>query len=364
MRAGEESFERLRAALDELAAADAAELVAEARAEARARVRSMLSDALAHSMLEHARGALRHGISAAPAGAPSEPRGTRTRPGTESEPRGTPRPHSEGDAQPDARASARYVYGVIDSTTASLPTDLAGIGDTQVKAVSGGDLAAVSSLVPEAEFDESELKAHLSDMAWVETVAREHEHVLDEVGKLTTVIPMRMCTVYRTEDGVREMLDREGAALRDALEHLRGKREWGVQAFFSRARARPSKDGQTEAAGGPSTGVAYMQRRREEQELEAQLAQLVDQAGEEIHEHLQTITVEAAVNPPHRPEVDGRPDEMVLNGVYLVEDSALERFRDAVRNLQARFSATGLELVITGPWPPYHFLPGSIGAAW
>ena len=50
MRAGDESFERLRKAIDELAVGDAAELLSEARAEARARVRSMLSDALAQSI--------------------------------------------------------------------------------------------------------------------------------------------------------------------------------------------------------------------------------------------------------------------------------------------------------------------------
>ena len=52
MPRSDDSLERLRAALDELAAADAADLLNEARIEARARVRATLTDALAHSMLE------------------------------------------------------------------------------------------------------------------------------------------------------------------------------------------------------------------------------------------------------------------------------------------------------------------------
>ena len=43
VKAGDESFERLRAALQEIATSDAGELLADARAEARVRVRSMLS---------------------------------------------------------------------------------------------------------------------------------------------------------------------------------------------------------------------------------------------------------------------------------------------------------------------------------
>src|SRR5437868_15295185 len=55
MRTSDESFEHLRAAIDQLVASDAAKLLAEARGEARARVRSMLSDAFAQSMIEHVR---------------------------------------------------------------------------------------------------------------------------------------------------------------------------------------------------------------------------------------------------------------------------------------------------------------------
>src|SRR5947209_17539189 len=91
MRAGDESFERLRAALEELAVADAAEVLAEARVEARVRVRSMLSEALSHSMLEQVHEQLE------PPPTPS--------------PREQPRPRvAERDS---AGASAWYVYGVV-----------------------------------------------------------------------------------------------------------------------------------------------------------------------------------------------------------------------------------------------------------
>ena len=49
---------------------------------------------------------------------------------------------------------------------------------------------------------------------------------------------MRMCTVYRSEGGVREMLIRDAEPLLDAIDQLGGKAEWGVKVFTDLARAR------------------------------------------------------------------------------------------------------------------------------
>jgi hypothetical protein len=55
---------------------------------------------------------------------------------------------------------------------------------------------------------------------------------------------------------------------------------------------------------------------------------------------------------------------MVLNGVYLVSDDGAHAFHEEVHALQSELEAGGIELVATGPWPAYNFVPGEIGAAW
>jgi hypothetical protein len=240
-------------------------------------------------------------------------------------------------------------------------TAVPGLDGQSVEPVIEGHLAAVTSRVAREDFDEAQLRANLSDMAWVETIARAHEGALDELCTRATVIPMRMCTVFRTERQVREMLAREASQFGEALERLAAKREWGVQAFADPARARLSD---AESFGSPDEGAAYMQRRREERDLRQQHDQLVEQAANEVHERLSAITVESILNPPQRPEASGRSGQMVLNGVYLVADDAQESFQHEVRALQDELAATGLELVITGPWPPYNFVTESIGAGW
>jgi Gas vesicle synthesis protein GvpL/GvpF len=369
MPAADEAFERLRTALGELTAADAVELLEAARAEARARVRSMLVDALAEAMLEQVGAQL--GPGATPSVQADRRRGAERRPEPERPPEPVPGPPAvapESSAVPESAGHgepAWYVYGVVGADELSTPALLSAVESSDpVSIVREGGLAAVASEVAVAEFGEAQLRAHLADMDWVERIARRHEYVLDQLRGRATLIPMRMCSVYRTEDGIREMLRRESVALDEALVHLSGKTEWGVKVFADRAKASAALSTESSQSAPGSSGTAYMQRRRREQEDAERAAQLIDRAAGEIHESLGGAAADALVVPAQRPEASGRREEMVLNGVYLVDDDAQEEFHDRVRALQSEFAWCGVELEETGPWPAYNFVPGTIGAAW
>jgi hypothetical protein len=350
MPRSDDPFDRLRAAIDELAAADAADLLAEARIEARARIRATLTDALAHSMLERLHEQLPGPGRDTPA--VDEPRA----PARDQIPTPTRTPAPHRSARSDE--PAWYVYGVIGAD-AELSGPLPGVDPAQPVTILREDaLAAVTSQVPLDEFDEARLREHLADMAWVEATARAHESVLDRVCEQATVIPMRMCTVYRTEGGVREMLHREADALLDALDHLHGKAEWGAKAFIS-LDATAHAEG-----GGASSGAAYMERKRTQRERRQRALEMAEDAVAVIHDRLSTAAADAQTIPLQRPEASGHSGEMILNGVYLVADESLEPFHEEVRALQAEFTGHGIELVCTGPWPAYNFVPGTIGAAW
>jgi hypothetical protein len=326
--------ERLRAALRDLAAQDAGELLAEARTQARARVRQILSEALIDSTLDEVRRLLMQ-----PPPAPAPP----------SEP-------SE---------LGWYVYGVVGAETAPAWTATGTDRQRSVSTVREGSVAAVVSRVPLDEFGEARLREHLADMGWVEETARAHEEVLEQTRSQVTVIPMRMCTVYRTEASLREMLRREAAGLSEALAHLHGKTEMGVKVFADRDRAESALTadaGAGERGGGE--GAAYMERRRRERDRAEALDRRLEQAAEEIHERLCALSTEGRLSPPQRPEASGHPGEMILNGVYLVADDDLEPLRREISTLQEAFGSSGLELELTGPWPAYNFVPDTIGATW
>ena len=128
--------------------------------------------------------------------------------------------------------------------------------------------------------------------------------------------------------------------------------EWGVKAFRSPA---PVFDDE-----GFASGEAYMERRR----MEAASRQRADEAADaevsEAFARLAELAVEALANPLQARELSGRPEEMVLNGVFLVEDVVEDGFRAAVDALDR---ASSLSYELTGPWPPYNFVKRSVEAA-
>jgi gas vesicle protein GvpL/GvpF len=48
---------------------------------------------------------------------------------------------------------------------------------------------------------------------------------------------------------------------------------------------------------------------------------------------------------------------MLLNAAYLIERDGVERMRARVDELAARHQALGARLELSGPLPPYNFVP-------
>jgi hypothetical protein len=85
--------------------------------------------------------------------------------------------------------------------------------------------------------------------------------------------------------------------------------------------------------------------------------------AQEVHDRVADRAVEALLNPLQNPEVSGHTGDMLLNGVYLVDDRAADEFHSAVKQLAGEYEARGVRVEPTGPWPPYNFVKGSIEAA-
>jgi len=359
MREGDPEFEALRDAIAELAAGSAPALVAEARAEAFARVRALLTDAIAHELLGRAR-SLIAGEAPGPA-PPKKPKAQKT------EPRRRPHRVKETPVAPpqDEPALGCYVYGITLETSGESDQDRpAGVdGRYRIRQITGGGLTALVSDVDLSEFGEEPLVENLNDVEWLERMARTHEQVLEWAMDRATVVPMRLCTIYNGEAQVLEMLGRERGALREALERLTGKSEWGVKVIATPGALHDSLEADEGAAPDLSPGTAYIEARRREARAKERLDELAEGWAIRVHERLAVVAFEALRNPPQAPGVAGYDGEMLLNGVYLVEYRAVESFREVVDVLASELGQHGVEVELTGPWPAYNFVKSSIEAA-
>jgi Gas vesicle synthesis protein GvpL/GvpF len=244
-------------------------------------------------------------------------------------------------------ATAWYVYGVVSSTT---QPEGKGIGSRPVEVVSEGDVAALASAVPAEEFGEAPLRERLNDRAWLERMAREHEDALERALAGTAVIPFRLCTVYESREHVAEFLSAHGAALADLLRRLDGRVELGVKAYFA-----PEAPEREEA----QSGREYLLRRQRERGEAEEAARFKVECARASHERLAAAAEEARANPPQPPELSGRIEEMLLNGAYLVRRDD-GRLADAVAELESLYGPRGVTYEVTGPWPPYNFVPPEV----
>ena len=342
---GEGARERLLDSLATLTDDDSSALIQEARRISHERVLAVLVDAMTETTLDRIAAVL--SAREAPAAEPSQH--------SELEPVG---------AQPEpVGALGWYVYGVAGSDGGQLES-LPGVEpEYRTTTLVHEDLAAVVSQVQLADYGEQPLREHLADMSWLERTARAHEEVLDRTAQQRTLIPMRMCSVYRDRTGVLDMLAREQAALRVALAQLDGRAEWGVKVFadIDAAALRVPLRAPDSMS---SEGTAYLLKRRDERQQRGELDQRLTEACETIHTRLSAVAADSLVAAPQRPEVSDHPGEMVLNGVYLVDDDLRDRFATELEALRSELSPLALDLVLTGPWPAYNFVPGTIGAAW
>lgn len=234
-----------------------------------------------------------------------------------------------------------------------------------VERVEAGGLAALISRVPLGEFGADALRENLNDLDWLERVARAHEAVLDQVMLETTLVPLRLCTLYEDRERVRRMLEREHAVLAKALESVAGREEWGLkllvdpERLLAHARASSSEAAAMAAdLEGTSEAAAYMLQRRLERHVREVADGVAGDLVADVGDRLESSGFEFVTRPPQNRDLSRHEGEMLMNAACLVDDAGLERLRGLAGSVGERYEALGARVELTGPWPPYNFVLG------
>jgi hypothetical protein len=251
-----------------------------------------------------------------------------------------------------------YVYGISEAAPQEELSGVSGIEGSAVTMVVEGRLGALSSTVRLAGFQAAQESPDVSEHSWLTTAIRDHERVVENACERTTVLPMRFGTVYPEASEVAALLAEHERVLTDELRRLRGCTEWGVKlhvdrdtAFHGARRQDAELNAAAEEADAAAEGTAWMLRRQLAARTYHTVGKRVHACADAVHDALASHAVDSAVS--RRGNGDD-PEGLVFNASYLVNDA--EALQHCAEQLRARFQEDGVQLQISGPWPPYHFV--------
>jgi hypothetical protein len=259
-----------------------------------------------------------------------------------------------------------YAYGIVPARAELALDSLVGV-DPQfgVEVVVLGNVAAVVSRVRLAEFGAAALERNLEDRAWLERAARAHDAVVTHALGSGAVVPLRLCSIFSSRDRLLSMLRQEEARLLEELRRVENRAEWAVKILADPAAVEAAVGAGTAAEGGdatsagepdPSSGRAYLARKRHQRSAQEEAQALIDAAVGEAHERLRRHACASAVLRPQNAELSGRRGRMVHNGAYLVDAAHAEEFASVAGELAGIQRSRGLQMELSGPWAPYNFV--------
>ncbi|MFD5265015.1 GvpL/GvpF family gas vesicle protein [Streptomyces sp. NPDC058335] len=247
----------------------------------------------------------------------------------------------------------RYVYAVCRPLTAPLQAELTGVAGAPAKLLHHHGLIAVVSDVPERDFAEEPLRAHLEDLDWLAATARGHQQVIDALTAVTTPLPLRLGTVFRDDSGVRVMIEEREEVFLRTLDRLAGRVEWGVKVYVE-PTGQEETAGPDGTEGKPVSGRDYLRQRRMRARAHEDTWQRAEQFAGRLHALLSEHADAARLHAPQNSALSRASGQNVLNAAYLVPRAESEEFVEIVDRTKGE--EPGMRVELTGPWAAYSFV--------
>jgi hypothetical protein len=223
-------------------------------------------------------------------------------------------------------------------------------------------LCSVVGEVRREEFCGSEAELHMRQLSWVAPRAVRHEAVIEEVMAHSPVLPARFGTLFSSAKALTEFVDRHRETITLFLERVADHGEWSVKGCFDRKQAQPalisaSLAAQQEQLSTLPPGTRHFAEQRLRRDLESELSAWLEQTSRTIATDLTSYASdfrECAVAPGADSE-SGTAE--VLNWAFLLPKPAILPFREYVERANLNHRSQGLLLQLSGPWPPFRFVP-------
>ena len=237
----------------------------------------------------------------------------------------------------------KYFYCIIksDGNKRFGPIGIGGHGD-EVYTISYRDISAVVSNISliEVEADEKNALTHMD--------------VIQRVMEQQTVLPVKFGTIFKDKNGVEKCLAMIYGQVKSELPKMDGKVELGVKVLWHPNKAieqiKKTSDqvkNMEKEIQSMSEGKAYLMRVKMEQTLNEEINKMSEQYAHQIYREL----MKCAENSLQLKLVG----YMILYAAFLVSKKSIDDFKNKVNQMQEKWKEKGVELILSGPWPPFNF---------
>jgi hypothetical protein len=250
-----------------------------------------------------------------------------------------------------------YVYAIARAAH-PLPGPVEAIdGSDVIEVVTAGELSAFITPVDDVDFSQGVIDARAKDVEWLGAIGYRHQSVMNALMHGGTIIPLRAFTLFASEETLRRHLEDDGPRFAKLLDRLDGKQEWTLRIEFdpqlwSEALVRrvDSLRSLSEEIASASEGKAFLLRKKLDDEKKKASREAEQQVMAEIERAVMDKLACDTVAETRQQRSGAFPQINVL--LERDEEARLEELRD---DLAGRFTADGVTLALTGPWPPYTF---------
>jgi Gas vesicle synthesis protein GvpL/GvpF len=252
---------------------------------------------------------------------------------------------------------ATYLYCLIHDdeapSTRRAPRGLPGTGAVRVLGAVDG-LWLVAANAPLERYGAAPIERGLRDLRWVSACAMSHEGMVEHFARAATVIPMKLFTLFTSDERALAHVRRSRGRLRRLAKRIGGRQEWGVRLTWSPATAeRASHVRDRVVRAGSGTGTAFLLQKTRQRDAAERLRRSALVAADQFSRRLGRLADEARRHSPA--EVAGGV-RVLLDAAFLVRAGRVAAFRGAAKQFAPRLTTAGVSVTVSGPWPPYTFV--------
>lgn len=261
-----------------------------------------------------------------------------------------------------------YLYCIRSKTDETIAVQKTISIEEKIQIIPYDHLEAVVSEVSIEEFTSEDIqKKAEEDLDWIQTKAQIHEEVIEQAMKknntdIIPVIPMQFGVIFKTKEKLQESLKNNLEKLKKSLEYLTEKQEWGVKVFLNQKNFEGFLEKENEEllakkreAESLPRGMAFFAKKQTSSLIEEIKEKESNKIVHEINADLSPIAANIFEAKRLENDFTGMTDKMILNSFYLLETFRIADFQEIIKILKEKYQPKGIEVKITGPWPPYHF---------